>query len=320
MITSAPSFRFTARYSLARWYGHVQLLPDRILGEWFCLDRRDGRLLWERQYRRPTTIVGVSDGVIIAGETRSDGPWTRGFGCYGLSMNTGELLWTSHRNGVWGRVVRLLDYIPGFTNDLRDCPVDVAGAECICASGRVLDIHTGREVRRIPKEQVRALSASPEARSEAETLYNSMSQPYTRVQIAGGQWLSHRRPKEPGKRGFALYLSHDDDSIIWEFDLASTGYYVSHANFYAARLVRPYVYIVASELPSLVPHATKARHVIPNPTVFRLLTLDLASGRIVQDVRISDTKYSECRIENADDRGVAVSAGGRELLYYGRTL
>lgn len=170
MIEPNPRWSFAADRSLI-WYGHTQLLSDRVIGPWFCLDRETGSLIWQRTFRRPNTIRGVSERVIVASETRSDGPWTADFGCYGICMKTGKLLWTSHAPGWWGRAVRLFDYIPGFTNELRDTPHHIRGSEVFCTSGRVVDLLTGTNLRRVPPEEVQQFQAH---RSEAQRLYDGI--------------------------------------------------------------------------------------------------------------------------------------------------
>lgn len=318
MISPAAAWTFTARHPLVQWYGHVQLLPDRVLGQWVCVERSAGKPLWEKRYHRPNTVVGVSEGVIIASEMRSDGPWTLDFGCYAISLETGDLLWVSHGSGLWGRVLRCLDYLPGFTNDLRDSPMSVEGPECICGSGRVLDVRTGQQIRQLTQEQLKSRNEAQKKerpKSDAQVLYEG-----GKVPVSSGAWLTHT--EEPGvmnARGLRLRLLNEDDTIRWSFDLDTTGYQISHCNFYAYRYARPYVYIVASEEPSMKPHPTLEHHVLENPTLFRLLTLDTSSGELVQDIPLGSQRYSECRIEDIDEHGLLVAADHRSLWYFTRT-
>ena len=88
-------------------------------------------------------------------------------------MKSGNLLWTSHARGWWGRVVRVLDYVPGFTNELRDTPHHISGSEVFCDSGRVLDLLTGTDLRRIPPEEVKRF---PQPRSDAQRLFDGIVQ------------------------------------------------------------------------------------------------------------------------------------------------
>ena len=74
---------------------------------------------------------------------RSDGPWSGLLGCYGISLENGQLLWTSHGSGIWGRLGRLLDFVPGFANEFRDTPRQIKDGKNFCDSGRIIDIQTG---------------------------------------------------------------------------------------------------------------------------------------------------------------------------------
>src|SRR4051794_33898504 len=73
MVEPTHQWSFTARNGLTQWYGHVRLLPGHALGQWFCVDRRTGKPLWERSFSRPNSVNGVADGVIVASETQSVG-------------------------------------------------------------------------------------------------------------------------------------------------------------------------------------------------------------------------------------------------------
>ncbi len=45
MIIERPTWTYEARCGLRQWYGHVQLLEKRALGQWLCLDVDSGTLL-----------------------------------------------------------------------------------------------------------------------------------------------------------------------------------------------------------------------------------------------------------------------------------
>jgi hypothetical protein len=283
MLEAMPAWTCTARYTLTQWYGHVHLLPGRALGQWLCIDRSDGHALWQKRFWRPNTIRNVADGVIIASETRSDGPWTLEFGCYGISLETGQLLWTVHARGMWGRLLRLLDFVPAFTNDLRDAPAFVQGSEVVCASGRLLDVRTGREKGRLPIEEVKK---HVRTLSEALSLNNGCPR---------NTWARVRR----------------------YFDLANTGYHLG-GNYYSYRYAAPFVYLMVSEERQLRDVPGKPDCVVSNPTVYHLLTLDLDRMSIVQDFRVADGKLEECRIEDMDEAGLLVSVDQRQVRYYRR--
>jgi hypothetical protein len=323
VIDSTPSWTFTARYPLTQWYGHVHLLSSKVLGQWACFDRHDGSLVWEQGLWRPNTIVEIQDGIIVATEMRSDGPWTADFGCYGISLDTGKLLWTSHGSGWWGRFLRLLDFVPGFTNDLRDDPNFVQGQECFCNSGRIIDLHSGKDVRRIPRGDVD--KSAPQASDDFALHYAKHNVEFLRVQVGEDRWLAHRRPEDvPGPTGFLasvfqLCLLDGGNSVIWFFDLASTGY-----KFGSYRYAAPFVYVVVSEGEEWRDHPTIPQAVVPNPTRFHVLTLELDSGTIAQDVLIDERQLTHCKLEDADSIGLVISFAlpeskmdrGNQLKYY----
>src|SRR5688500_4948391 len=109
MIDPAPRWQYVFRGGMSD--GNPRLLPNRVVGPWYCLDRATGALLWRRQFTRPNTISGIAQGVIIAREWRMDSPVVMELGVYAISLETGKLLWVSHGNGWWGRFVRSLDYV-----------------------------------------------------------------------------------------------------------------------------------------------------------------------------------------------------------------
>jgi hypothetical protein len=316
MLEVTPAWTFTSQSSLSMWYGHVHLLPGRVLGQWVCLNRSEGRLVWQKRFFRPNTIYEVVSGVIIASETRSDGPWTLDFGCYGISLETGQLLWTSHARGGWGGFLRLLDFIPGFTNDLRDTPAFVRDGELVCASGRVLDVRTGMDRGRVSAEEVKG---HVKPRSDTWLLYQGgLREVYTRVKLTDGRWLSHKAsPNEESVTGFHLYVLGDDGAVRWHFDLAGTGYHIG-GNYYSNRYAAPYLYLVVSEERQLRDVPGKPGYVVTNPAVYRLLTLDLNGESVMQDFRVDECKLKECRIEDVDETAVLVSLDGRQLRYYER--
>ncbi len=100
--------------------------------------------------------------------------------------------------------------------------------------------------------------------------------------------------------------------------MASTGYVISHWNYYAYRLAGRYVYVVASEAPSRKPNPARPSRMLPADASFHLLTIELTRGAVVQDVRLTDRLVAECQIEDVDERAVLVSLGEQELRCYRR--
>ena len=325
MITDTPIWTCSARHSLKRAYGHVALMDQLVLGQWICLNRCDGRLLWERRFLRADTIVGVADDVIVASENRSDGPWTVDFGCYGISLQTGELLWVSHRNGIWGKIVRLFDYVPGFTNDLRDTAVAIRNGEVFCRSGRVLDIKTGKFLRRIRRADIpshiwwghrRLLDSALRFPREGES-------PPEPVRVADDCYVSRFPPQgvqrkiEPLEESdnASLYGTAADGTLKWQFRVSHAGY---HSGSYPFRYLSPYFYFVVSDAPVTLPIRDDNPYVVRrNPGNWHALTLDARTGSVIQDVLLGHCEWEAC-IEDLDDNAVLFSIDGRSLAYHPR--
>jgi hypothetical protein len=325
VIDPEPHWRFVAKRSLTQWYGHVHLLPDRVLGQWLCLDRISGESIWERSIFRANTIVGIAADVIIASEMRSDGPWTADLGCYGISLTTGELLWTSHGSGLGGAFLRVLDFVPGFTNDLRDSSHHVTSTECFCGSGRVIDVRDGRFLRRVSPEELKQHERPlTDFEHLAETGYR-VDAP-SRIQIRPDIWLSCRREGEPALRiagRVRFFQTRDDGCHVWAFDLAQTRFAGNgHSWRYCPGTGSrpPVIYMIVSDEPNRAPDPKGRPHfVVPRPTTYRLLVLDVTDGQTVQEVVLGRSE-SDCRIEDVDETGLLVSYDGRRLHYFARQL
>ncbi len=334
MISEERSWEFTTPRTLVLWYGHVELLENHVVGQWFCLARDSGSCLWDRRFWRINAIQAVADGVIVASETRSDGPGTGNFGCYGIDLETGSLRWVSHRNGVCGKLVRMLDFFPGFTNEFRDVPLRVEDRQVFCASGRVLDIQSGRLLR---KEKPRREKEEYQYSSDAHRLYmthNAIRSLYVitpradPVEISRNRFISYRHPDDPeeddGKPrpvlGRPLYGFDAEANILWQFRPDSLGFF-NEARFFSYRLVSPYVYFVVSDREIYVPVNPEEPNVVRHqPGNWKLLVLDARDGQLVQQVPLTDGPREACRIEDVDENGLLISFEGKTLHYYQRQV
>jgi hypothetical protein len=299
--------------------------------------------LWDRRIRRADTIRGIQDGVIVASEMRSDGPWTLDFGCYGIDLETGTLLWVSHRDGLYGTIVRVLDYLPGFTNELRDSPHEIRAGEVVCKSGRVLDLRTGRLLRRMSRD---ALPPYRERTDPAWRLYDTRpdriifiplagkrgdrvegeSKPVPPVGVADGRFVSCRPPagacdsagRQPDATDIAMYGTDDSGLLTWVFRLSETGYHCQ-TNFFSCRLASLFVYLVVSEAEVYVPiNPRKPRCVEYNPATWHVLAVDALTGKLVQDIILGHCDEQPARLEDVDEGGVLFSLDNRRLAYYER--
>lgn len=318
MIEPTPRWTFASRHAVTQWYGHVHLLPNCVLGQWCCLERDSGKLVWEKRFHRPNTIRAVTDEVVVASETRSDGPWAADFGCYGISMRTGELLWTSHAQGWWGRALRLLDFVPGFANELRDRPHHVIDNEVYCITGRVLDVRTGALLRHVSRQEVQQFQ---EPRPDVQQLCDSRVQnARTKILVGDNMWLSHKKDENEGQLGeFQLYLLDNENAVKWKLESNSRGMHIAD-KFYSYRYVSyrlkaPFVYLVVSVESNYKQHPSRPYR-LQNPTRYHLLSFDIFKGQVVGDILLDENKVTECRIEEVDDQGLLVSVDQTRLKYF----
>ncbi len=301
MIVDEPSWRFTARNVLTDWYGHVHLADGKAVGQWFCVDLQSGQRHWEHTFEGPNTICGISDGVIVATETKSGGPWTASFGAWGISVATGELLWPGRREVSWGR--RLLELIPFVGPPVLGTAVHVAGSVCFCEGGRVLSIHSGEVVGEIETD-------GEEWRGnirEKDASWNFyMGRP---LRLDNGDVLSRGSEDD---EGFHLLRIAPNGESRWHFDLGREGHFIT-GNYYSYRYSEGFVYMVVSD---------RHRELTFDPTKphgghYYLWVLDVQSGEICQRVSLPDWT-GECRIEDIDDRHLLTSTANKKLFCYGR--
>lgn len=313
----SPRWTVSPKHGLTQWYGHVHLLRDSVAGQWFAARREDGILLWEQRHPRANTVRDISEehGVILATEMRSDGPWTADFGCYAIALDTGELLWCNHGSGARRGILRVLDFVPGFTNEIRDTACAIRDGQCLCESGRILDLHSGNPLGQLPKEEVDAIRQE-RMLARAEPLYHSgeVDLPELGLRVS-----NHTREADGSvrRRRGQLHLEATDaeESSVWSFDIAATKYHVD-GNFYSYRLIPPYVYLVVSEDVQWKGHPKRPNTSLPNASAYHLLTLDVRSGEFVQDMRIREMPCESARIEDVDDTGLLISMDGETLFYF----
>lgn len=313
MVHETPAWRYPTQHTITLGYGYVHLLPNQVLGQWFCVERESGRVLWDRKVSAADSVIGVSEGVIIATETRMSGPGTYTYGVFAVSLDTGELLWTSHtaKGDFRGFAGAVLNWFGIATEDHAN---GVRGPECITAVGRVLDIHSGKELRRVsPPED---WPAYWKATSPAKTLYERHP-----VDCGSGRILRHGLPGTPKKDGsypdgtFNLFLSDAEGRALWSFDIATTGHHI-RGNYFSYRYSNGYLYMMVSDRPQTVPiNPRKPLFVKENPAQYFLWVLDVDTGEICQKIRVTDAEATHCRIEDVDDRAVLVSCDRSALLF-----
>jgi hypothetical protein len=297
-----PRWTYSNPKGLTQGYGHVDYYGPYVIGQWFSLNAETRAEHWSRRISRANSVHGCSQDVIVASETRSDGPWTADFGIYGIDARSGELLWTGHRRGIWGRIVRAFDYLPLFTNELRDRPQRMIDRYLLTSSGRVLDIQSGRDCQ--PDTIAIDTASAPE--NLPYKLYTERS---LRVE---GETIHESWPEG----GFSIHRSDAMGREIWRFSAKEISMHVG-GNYCSYRLHKGRIFVILGDAPSLVPINPKDPMIVkPNPANYHLGILDLNTGKFECVPLANPKQRTKCRIEGIRDSRMLVSCDDTFLAEY----
>lgn len=297
-----PQWTYSNSRRLTQWYGHVDYYGQYVIGQWFVLDAKTGTEYWSRTFGRPNTVCDCAHDVIVAYETRSDGPWTFGFGIYGIDAQTGQLLWTNHGRGLWGKLLRCADYVRGFTNEFRDVPKCIVNGYVITASGRFLDVRNGREN---PTLKIPIPDGNERSRPDQKLNDNKS------LEIDGDTIRVQGPPDD------FVILRHDPDGHeIWRFASRERSLHVD-GNFYSYRLHGDHIFIVLGDAPNYVPiKESDPLCVKRNPANYQMGVLNVSSGECKLYPLANAQQRTECRIEAIRDDRILVSCDGTQLTEY----
>lgn len=313
MIASRPAWTFTSAHGL----GNIRFLGDKVVGTWACLERESGRLIWEKRFDRPNTIIGIGAGIILASETLSLGA-TLVLGCYGISLDTGELLW-AHGSGWRGALLRRLDSVPGFANDLRDAPITVIEDKVLCSSGRILRLRDGATISTDKEAALRYAETVPA--EKAWRLYSGETVP---IDDAGTNLLSARPPGDTVEARWGravagdlvLYGLDNSRKVRWRFSSSALGWHVT-GNYYSYRLSGGFVYLIACDGPSTVPidsdHPSIGKLVSRN---YRFAAVDATTGEVCQDFPLGNGELEQFHICAVSPDGLLLRLRGKEFAYH----
>ena len=209
--------------------GEALLVLDNIAGRMTCLETVNGTRRWERKRaiaERANTVKGATEGVLVLSEYRgNDGPWGADFGVYRYDLTNGDFLGASHGAGCWGRFVRLLDWVPDFTNELRQTPIAVRDGKITTDAGRVLDARTGAVIDKLTPEQYRELSEKVARRETLLTVSDKQ------VALEDGALLRAGTPDDPDEnknryehRPLQFFRCNAAGEVEWVFDSLELGW------------------------------------------------------------------------------------------------
>jgi hypothetical protein len=297
-----PRWTYSNPRGLTNWYGHVGYYGPYVIGQWFALDANTGAERWSRRFFRPNAVIGYAHEVIVASETRSDGPWTAGFGIYGIDASTGQLLWSNHAHAFWGKMLRCFDYIPGFTNEFRDAPKFLVDRYVVTGRGRTIDVRTGRECPPVKINE----PPNDEISGPGLKLYDNKS-----LEIDGDTLKVERACDD-----FAILRRDRNGRDVWRFSAKDRSFHVD-GNYYSYRFHRGRILIVLGDAPSRVPiDDAKPLFVKPNPANYQMGILDVVSGECKLVPLANARQRKECRIEAIRDSRILVSCDGTQLTEY----
>ncbi len=281
-------------------YGHVGLHGSKVLGQWFALDKETGALLWERGAVGFNHVSGVCDGVIIASELRSGGPWTASFGIFALSIANGELLWadrTAVRHEGW---MKIFDWLPFVAKNRLDSPQKVADGLVWTEMGRCLDVHSGKALD----------AALPDPPEDVPSLAHQL---YFDGELALGELTL-----KPGGYGDGFHIEALDGGgqRRWA-SLAEQEQGFVRSHYLSYRSHKGKLFVVVGDGPEHVPiDPQEPSFVKQNAVNHHMIIIDAVTGQRWR-VDLSPEDAAEgCRIEDIQDDMVLISRGGTLLKAY----
>lgn len=281
MIQKLPSWTLDRPAGTCAWPDRVRLVGRFLLAQWYCLNRNDGSVVWERDLPCVNFITGVHDGAILCA-TIVPG-WKSGVGACALRLADGELYWSEPLS-----------------------PVSLEESEFLCMDGTVRDLKTARVVGQRPSLNE---CAALEANGSLElSLRLSKILGKGPLELVEGIFVTG----EPG--GGDYTATSKRGRVLWHYAPAEAGWYCGASN--AERFVAPpYIYLLASRTPPTRRIDAKRSEFVP--TEWYWLTLDIRLGEVVQEFDLG-TWNSPCAINDVDEDGAILSFENVLLAYHPR--
>jgi hypothetical protein len=281
MIDNQPSWALDRPAGTRAWPDRVRLNGRFLLGQWYCLNRGDGSVVWERFLPGVNFITGVHDGTILCA-TIAPG-WKSGVGACAVRIADGEALWSDALS-----------------------PVYLVGSTFVCKDGTVRDLRTARVIGQRPAlDEFAALKASgsPDLALRLSTLRGNGP-----LELVAGIFVA-------GHPAAGEYTATSRDGrALWRYSPEEAGWYCGPSR--GDRFVAPpYIYLLASRTPPCR-HVDPKRieHV---PTRRYWLALDVRLGKVVQEFDLG-VWNGDCAIDDVDEDGAILSFERSRLAYYRR--
>lgn len=304
--------------ALSRDYFHFEvevcdeavLVMDNIAGRMTCLATADGTQLWTRKRRiaeRANTFKGATEGILVLSEYRgNDGPWGADFGVYRYDLTNGDFLGASHGAGGWGKFVRLLDWVPDFTNELRQRPVAVRDGKITTDSGRVLDARTGETVGQLAREELEQLSQNVARRETLLTVSDKQ------VALEVGAILKAGTPADPDEnknhyqhRPLQFFRCNAAGEVEWVFDGLERGW--DTPKMESTRILERFdgdsIVMIVREGSTMAPDDPFKSVAVP----CFLTRLDLKTGEVGPQIPLAPHPLLQVQLHDAWDGKVLVS-------------
>lgn len=294
---------------IARFCEDAIIVVEQYSKSFTCLERRDGTLRWQRKMRgrnaeRANTISGATDGVLVLSESRSDGPWGFDFGIYRYAMDNGHWLGASHAARGWGRFVRCLDWVPDFTNELRQTAAFVGDGRIVTNTGRVIGARSGETIEQITVEEARELRLAHED-AEIKLMFRKQ------VELPSGDLLHAGLPSQPEAEGaythrpLQFFREDGGGNVKWVFDAEARGWDSpeGHLTFLTWKMSFPYLFLLRALEPSRDVTNPFQQRAVP----YHLHAFDLDNGEVITTIPVGDGPLAMASLEAVDARGLLLS-------------
>ena len=249
---------------------------------------------------------------------KTSGPTSWHSDIYGISLATGELLWTADDLEPDG-LIGWFFYKLGLYRE-TDSPKYVSENQVHCTSGRILDVRTG-ELLIVPNPEQEPFRSD----AEAHALYSGNR---IAIDTEEGLYLSvkpmdrakgHRVPKDKNADdswrswGVNIYGVSDANPDGWRFELREYGY-SSNNNYYGYRYNAPYVYMLGKE-GDYYDEPKEGDPLKNRDASFHLIVLDARTGEVAKDILLPEQVH-EYRIESISSRGILLSHSNKYLALH----